>query len=52
MSCDPIAPSLEDEVAPATAAFFRKALQTLSDAGVPFLVGGAFAQPASPESAA
>jgi hypothetical protein len=43
MSCVPIAPSLEDEVAPATAAFYRQALRTLADAGVPFLVGGAFA---------
>jgi hypothetical protein len=39
----PLAPSLEDEVAPDTAAFYRSALQTLVDAGVPFLVGGAFA---------
>jgi len=43
MSSVPLAPSLEDEVAPATAAFYRRALQTLVDAGVPFLVGGAFA---------
>jgi hypothetical protein len=39
----PLAPSLEEEVAPDTAAFYRRALQTLADAGVPFLVGGAFA---------
>ena len=39
----PLAPSLEDEVAPHTAAFYRRALQLLVDAGVPFLVGGAFA---------
>jgi predicted nucleotidyltransferase len=39
----PLAPSLEEEVAPDTAAFYRQALQTLVDAGVPFLVGGAFA---------
>ena len=39
----PLAPSLEEEVAPETAAFYRRALQTLADAGVPFLVGGAFA---------
>jgi predicted nucleotidyltransferase len=39
----PLAPSLEEEVAPDTAAFYRRALQTLVDAGVPFLVGGAFA---------
>ncbi|HET8743957.1 MAG TPA: nucleotidyltransferase [Ramlibacter sp.] len=38
-----LAPSLEEEVAPETAAFYRRALQTLVDAGVPFLVGGAFA---------
>jgi hypothetical protein len=38
-----LAPSLEDEVAPATAAFYRRALQALVDAHVPFLVGGAFA---------
>lgn len=37
------APSLEDEVAPATAAFYRRALQLLTVADVPFLVGGAFA---------
>lgn len=38
-----LAPSLEDEVAPHTAVFYRRALQLLSDAKVPFLVGGAFA---------
>jgi predicted nucleotidyltransferase len=38
-----LAPSLEDEVQPETAAFYRRALQVLTDAGVPFLVGGAFA---------
>ncbi|MBA2675800.1 nucleotidyltransferase [Ramlibacter sp.] len=38
-----LAPSLEDEVHPATAAFYRRALQLLVDAQVPFLVGGAFA---------
>ncbi|MEJ6022467.1 nucleotidyltransferase [Ramlibacter sp. PS4R-6] len=38
-----LAPSLEDEVAPATADFYRSALQALTDAKVPFLVGGAFA---------
>jgi hypothetical protein len=38
-----LAPSLEDEIAPATAAFYRRALQVLADAQVPFLVGGAFA---------
>lgn len=39
----PLAPSLEDEVAPDTARFYRRALQVLVDACVPFLVGGAFA---------
>lgn len=38
-----IAPSLEQEVAPATADFYRQALRLLGDAGVEFLVGGAFA---------
>jgi hypothetical protein len=38
-----IAPSLEEEVAPKTAGFYRAALQALADAGIPFLVGGAFA---------
>ncbi|MDP3761854.1 MAG: nucleotidyltransferase [Ramlibacter sp.] len=38
-----LAPSLEDEVAPHTAAFYRRALRVLVDAHVPFLVGGAFA---------
>jgi hypothetical protein len=38
-----LAPSLEDEVDPVTGAFYRRALQILVDAGVPFLVGGAFA---------
>jgi predicted nucleotidyltransferase len=39
----PLAPSLEEEVLPETAAFYRRVLQALSDAGIPFLVGGAFA---------
>jgi hypothetical protein len=39
----PLAPSLEEEVRPETAAFFRRALQALVDAQVQFLVGGAFA---------
>jgi hypothetical protein len=43
MSAVPLVPSIEDEVPPATAAFFRRALQALVDAQVPFLVGGAFA---------
>jgi predicted nucleotidyltransferase len=38
-----LAPSLEEEVAPATAAFYRRALRVLTDANVQFLVGGAFA---------
>ncbi|RYZ03846.1 MAG: hypothetical protein EOO24_13435, partial [Comamonadaceae bacterium] len=43
MASAPLAPSLEEEVQPHTAAFYRRALQLLSDAGVDFLVGGAFA---------
>jgi hypothetical protein len=43
MTSTALAPSLEDEVRPETAAFYRRALQALADAGVPFLVGGAFA---------
>lgn len=39
-----LAPSLEHEVPPTMAAFYRSALRSLVDAGVPFLVGGAFAQ--------
>jgi hypothetical protein len=39
----PLAPSLEEEVAPLTADFYRRALRVLVDADVPFLVGGAFA---------
>ncbi len=38
-----LAASLEHEIPPATAAFFRRALRALVDANVPFLVGGAFA---------
>src|SRR3569832_2189497 len=38
-----LAPSLEEEVAPHTAEFYRAALQALVDAKIPFLVGGAFA---------
>jgi hypothetical protein len=38
-----LAPSLEDEVHPETADFYRRALRVLVDAEVPFLVGGAFA---------
>jgi hypothetical protein len=43
METTELAPSIEEEVAPHTAAFYRDALQLFSDAGVPFLVGGAFA---------
>lgn len=43
MAAVPIAPSLEEEVEPATAAFYRRALQVLADANIRFLVGGAFA---------
>lgn len=39
----PLAPSLEEEVEPQTADFYRSALRVLADAEVPFLVGGAFA---------
>jgi predicted nucleotidyltransferase len=38
-----LVPSLEQEVDPHTAAFYRHALRLLVDAQVPFLVGGAFA---------
>jgi hypothetical protein len=38
-----LSPSLEEDVPPETAVFFRRALRTLIDAQVPFLVGGAFA---------
>ncbi|MBI5276931.1 MAG: nucleotidyltransferase [Burkholderiales bacterium] len=38
-----VAPSLEEEVAPGTAAFYAQVLRVLVDANVPFLVGGAFA---------
>jgi len=38
----PLAPSIEDEIPPGTAAFYRRALQALTAGGVPFLVGGAF----------
>lgn len=37
-----LVPSLEDEVAPDTADFYRRALRALVDAEIPFLVGGAF----------
>lgn len=43
MTTTPLAPSLEEEVLPETAAFYRRALVVLARAGVPFLVGGAFA---------
>ncbi|MEJ7931074.1 hypothetical protein WG922_13945 [Ramlibacter sp. AN1015] len=38
------APLIAEEVSPETAAFFRRALCKLNEEGVPFLVGGAFAQ--------
>jgi len=38
-----LAPSLEEEVAPATADFYRRVLRLLAEADIPFLVGGAFA---------
>lgn len=38
-----LAPSLDQEVDPAVADFYRRALQALCDAQIPFLVGGAFA---------
>lgn len=37
------APSLDKEIEPAVAAFYRQVLHALNDAGIPFLVGGAFA---------
>jgi hypothetical protein len=43
MTVTALAPSLEDEVPPGTADFYRRALQSLVDAKIPFLVGGAFA---------
>jgi len=39
----PLEPSIEADVPPQTAEFYRRALRTLVDDGVPFLVGGAFA---------
>jgi predicted nucleotidyltransferase len=36
-------PSLEDEVEPRVADFYRQALRVLTAEGIPFLVGGAFA---------
>ena len=39
----PPASSLEEEVGPAVAAFYRAVLQALVDARIPFLVGGALA---------
>lgn len=43
MASAALAPSLEEEVDPVTGEFYRRALQALVVAGVPFLVGGAFA---------
>ncbi|QFZ86850.1 hypothetical protein GFK26_30770 [Variovorax paradoxus] len=37
-----LAPSLEEEVPPRVADFYRQSLRALRDAGIPFLVGGAF----------
>ncbi|MGE4243155.1 nucleotidyltransferase [Ramlibacter sp.] len=37
-----LAPSLEEEVDPQTADFYRRALRTLADHGIEFPVGGAF----------
>ncbi|HKB54892.1 MAG TPA: nucleotidyltransferase [Ramlibacter sp.] len=42
MSSVPLAPSLADELRSETADFYRRALQALVDAQIPFLVGGAF----------
>ena len=39
----PLAPSIEEDVPPHTAEFYRRALRALADGGVSFLVGGAFA---------
>jgi putative nucleotidyltransferase-like protein len=39
----PLAPSIEEDVPPHTAQFYRRALRALVDCGIPFLVGGAFA---------
>jgi len=39
----PLAPSLEEEVEPLTADFYRQVLRALNGAQIPFLVGGAFA---------
>jgi hypothetical protein len=39
----PLAPSIEEDVPPHTAQFYRRALRALADCGIPFLVGGAFA---------
>jgi hypothetical protein len=40
----PLARSLEEEIEPGVAGFYRRTLRTLDAAGIPFLVGGAFAQ--------
>jgi hypothetical protein len=39
-----LAPSLEKEIEPGVADFYRRTLRALNEAGIPFLVGGAFAQ--------
>jgi predicted nucleotidyltransferase len=41
-SATTLAPSLKEEVPPHVADFYRRSLGTLRDAGIPFLVGGAF----------
>jgi len=38
-----LAPSLQEEVEPAVADFYRRALRALEGAGIPFLIGGTFA---------
>jgi hypothetical protein len=43
MSAVPEALPLLDQLEPETSRFYRRVLQALTDAGVPFLVGGAFA---------
>lgn len=39
-----LAPSLEKEIEPGVADFYRQTLRALNEAGIEFLVGGAFAQ--------
>jgi predicted nucleotidyltransferase len=42
--CIALAPSLKEEVEPRVADFYQRTLCALNNAGIPFLVGGAFAQ--------